>query len=238
MRFHVKWLLTAAFAALIAAPALGQLLPGGMLPMLENGIGPPMLLLNKGVQQEIRLTDDQRIKFRRILAKVDDKYQADMRRAAASGDRKTQLKLFADSTREKAEKVNKAIPDILKPAQAKRLKQIEIQVNTLLSLNKPDIQKQLNLTEKQKDEMRDIADSFKQDVGEVVKDAASAEALGPLQKLRKLADTARKIKDLNEAAKRKALGKLTDEQMKSWRELTGERFEFQFDLPGGPGSRR
>jgi hypothetical protein len=238
MRLHVKWLLTAALAALIAAPAFSQLMPGGMMPVLENGIGPSMLLLSKDVQREIRLTDEQRYKFRRITAKVDEKYGPDMQRAAEAGDRKKQLKLFADATREKADKVNKAIPDILKPAQAKRLKQIEIQVNTLISLNKPEIQKQLNLTERQKDEMRDIGDGFKQDLAGVVKDASNSEAQRPLEKLRMLAQTARKIKDLNETARRKALGKLTDEQMRTWRELTGEKFEFQFDILGGPGPRR
>jgi hypothetical protein len=56
--------------------------------------------------------------------------------------------------------------------------------------------------------------------------------------LRKLPGAIRKIKDLKNEATDKAVEKLTSEQKKTWQEMTGEKFDFQFQLPIRPrGSR-
>jgi Spy/CpxP family protein refolding chaperone len=229
MRPPVKWLLTAALAAMIAAPAIAQFIPG-MMPLLENGLQAPILLMNKGVQREIKLTDEQRDKFRHIVKEVHDKYQPEIQKARAARDNKKLLQVTLESTQATTDKVNKAIPDVLKPEQAKRLRQIEIQVNALIFLNKPDIQKKLDMKDKQKEEIARIGDGLKSDLAEVVKDAAN----GPLLKA---LEAARKAKSLSEEATRKALATLSSEQQKTWNEMTGDKFELKLDILSRPGGR-
>jgi len=237
MRLPVKWLLTTALAILVTSPVFGQLLPG-MMPMLENGLDTPILLSNKGVRKEIKLSDEQYGKVHKIVKQVQDKYQPKLSKTRADGDKATFVKLVADSTRETRDRVNKALPDILTPEQAKRLKQIQIQVNGLISLNKMEVQKELQLTDKQKDEIKGIGENLKSDIAEVVKDAAGSPAQRLLEKARKAAEAARKIKSLNEEATQKALAKLTEEQKKTWHEMTGDKFDFKLlDLPNRPLGR-
>src|SRR6516225_7223899 len=137
MRFPLRWMLVVTFLAAAPAPAFAQL-PFFLLAVLERGMGSPLLLTNPGVQREIRLTPEQRDKFREIVKDVSDKYQPDLEKTG--GDKKKMLLVGYRFAREVSEKVNKAIPDVLQPEQAKRLRQIEVQVNGIISLNKPDVQ--------------------------------------------------------------------------------------------------
>jgi Spy/CpxP family protein refolding chaperone len=223
MRSSVKWGLTAALAALMAAPVLGQLASGDMMSLLQNGIDTPLLLSNKGVQKEIKMTPEQSDKVQKIVREVYDKYQADTRKARADRDQKQFAKLVLDSTTETRERVNKALPDILDRDQIKRVKQIQIQVNGLLSLNKPEIQKELNLTDAQKEQIKKIGDGLTMDLAEVFKDVSSAP-------LRKLPEATRKARTLRDEATRKAVDTLNDDQKKTWKEMTGEKFDFKLDL--------
>src|SRR6516225_8445242 len=106
MRPRLKLILTVVLAAVVIGPAFAQLIPG-MIPLLEEGLGAPALLLNKGVQKEIQMTDEQRDKFRKIVRDVHDKYQPDLQKAKTDRDPKKFAKLMLDSTMESREKVNK-----------------------------------------------------------------------------------------------------------------------------------
>ncbi len=223
MRPSVKWCLTAVLAALIAAPALGQLLSGEMMPLLQQGIDTPLLLSNKGVKKEIKLSNEQSDKVQKIVREVFDKYQPDLRQARADRDQKKFAKLMLDSTVETRERVNKALPDILEPDQLKRLKQIQLQVNGVASFARPEVQKELKLTDRQKEQIKKIGDGFKIDVAEVFKDVSSAP-------LRKLPEATRKARTLHDEATRKAVDTLDDEQKKTWKDMTGEKFDFKLDL--------
>lgn len=226
MRPHVKGFLTAILILLLALPTLAQFGPlAEIQTLIEEGVGKPILLTNDGVKKEIKLTNEQDNQIQRILKDVREKYQPEIRKA--QGDRQQQLKVVADSTRETRERVNKALPDILKPDQLKRLDQIQIQVNGIASFKRRDVQEQLKLTDEQKAEIRKIGNGLKQDLAEVMKDTSTAP-------LRKLPGAIRKIKERKNEATDKAVEKLTSEQKKTWQEMTGEKFDFQFQLPGRP----
>jgi Spy/CpxP family protein refolding chaperone len=238
MRSSAKWLLTAAFVAVAPAPAFGQY-SLVLLGMLQNGLGSPFLLTNPGVQREIQLTDEQRDKFRAIVKEMGGKYEPDMEQAATDGDKKKLLLVAYKFAKETSDKVNKAIPDVLRPEQIKRLKQIEIQVNGIISLNKSDIQKRLALTDEQKKEIKEIGDKFKGDVFKLVNDTSDSLPQGrPLLAARSVLQAARTVRVKSEVATEKALDRLTDEQKKVWNEMTGAKFAFRIELPFGPGRRR
>ena len=235
MRFPLRWMLVVTFLAAAPTPAFAQL-PFFLLAVLERGMGSPLLLTNPGVQREIRLTPEQRDKFREIVKDVSDKYQPDLEKT--EGDKKKMLLVGYRFAKEMSEKINKAIPDVLQPEQARRLRQIEIQVNGIISLNKPDVQKRLDLTDRQHDEIKAIGDQFKRDVIKIVNDTSDSLSQDrPLLSARNVLRAYRTVRVKSEVATEKALARLTDEQRKTWREMTGEPFVFRIELPFGPGAR-
>jgi hypothetical protein len=237
MPSHVKWFLTAALAVLVASSALGQL-NLDMTPFLEDGLGASALLLNKGVQKEIHLTDEQRDKVAKIVRDAFFKYQPDIQKAKDAGDLKKLFQVMRESLRkftlESRDKVNKAIPDILKEEQIKRLKQIELQVNVIQTLNKPDMQRKLKFTDRQKAEVKEIADGFKEDfIGMMKTDALRK----PQERVRKAAEMVQATMKLSDEANRKAMKTFTDEQKKTWKEMTGAKFEYKPDALNLSGAR-
>jgi Spy/CpxP family protein refolding chaperone len=232
MRPAVTRLLALALAALAAGTALAQLV-SGRIPALQNGIEAPLLLMNKGVQEELKMTPEQIGKFRKIIKDSWDKFGGDLQKARRDKDEKKYLQLVQQSTQETREKVNKAIPEVLQPAQVKRLREIEIQVNGIASFHRPEVQKELNLTDEQKKDIKSIDDGLRQDIAEVFKDPEIAR-----RPLIKGPEAARKAKALTDEATKKALAVLDSDQKKKWEKMTGEKFNFKIELrefvPGRP----
>lgn len=214
MNSQVKWLLTTVLAGLIVAPALGQqrYRVDVIAMLLQQGADTPLLLSLPSVKKEIKLTDEQDAKFRQIIADVRGKPLAEIQKAL----------------QETRDKVNKAIPDILSAEQAKRLKQIELQINGVLSFNKPEVQKELKLTDKQKEEIKGIGDDLNKDIRQTMGDGDGAAVRKRLQALGK-------VPQLKKEAARKAVALLSDEQKKTWDKMTGDKFELRLDAlrPGG-----
>ncbi len=229
MRPQCKWALSALLAGLLILPVLGQDSLGSRVEsLLENGVDAPILLNHDGVKKEIRLTREQSSRVNKIIMEVFDKYQPDLRDAL--GDKEKRQKLIRDSTQETRERVRKELPDILEPGQLKRLNQIQIQANGILSFKRKEVQEKLKLTLKQKLEILKIGSDLKQEVTQVFNDASQ-------MPLRKMPAALRKSNELRDAATQKALDTLTREQKKIWKEMTGEKFDFKFELPIRPGRR-
>lgn len=229
MRSAIRRLLTVVLCGFLAAPLLGQAPPRAALDtMLESGVDAPILLANPGVKKEIKLTDKQYGEVHKIIKEVFDKYQPEIRKAGR--DHNKLLEIGAESTREVRERVHQALPDILQPEQLKRLNQIQIQVNGIASFKRPEVQKELKLTERQREEIAEIGQGLKKDIAELIKDASSAP-------VRKMPLAIRKAKELKEEATRKAVEKLTEDQQKTWTSMQGEKFDFKMQLPIRPSSR-
>jgi Spy/CpxP family protein refolding chaperone len=228
MRPQVKWLLTATLAGLIVSPVVGQAPREVLQAIFENGVDAPMLLANPGVQKEIKLSDKQHAQVKKVVQEVFDKYKPEFQKAGR--DQAKRLKLMADSTQETRDRLRNELPDILKPEQLKRLKEIQIQVNGIVSFKREDVQKELNLTDEQKEKIKGIGEGLKKDVAALFKDAASAP-------LRKMPEAMRKSKELKDAATRKAVETLTEEQQKSWQKMHGEKFDLKLDLGLRGGGR-
>jgi membrane-associated HD superfamily phosphohydrolase len=209
----MKWLLTVILAVLAVPPAFGQPYRVDIVAMLQKGVDTPALLAAPTVIKEIKLTDEQAETFRKIVKEVYSKPQADVQKTMQQAQ----------------DEVNKAIPNVLRAEQAKRLKQIELQVNGILSFSKPEVQKKLKLSDKQKDEIKHLNDGLKKDIRKLIEGAAKTtvskrvEALG-------------KVPELKNDAARNAVKVLDDEQQKTWKEMTGEKFEL-LKRAGGPSSK-
>ena len=218
MRDLSRKLSAVVLAGLMVAPLLGQAPSATLQSAMEAGVDAPVLLANPGVKKEIHLTEKQFDAIRTIVKTVYDKYQPEFRKAGRDRDKLEKIGL--DSMHETRDRLETALPDILKPEQLKRLRQIQTQVNGIASFKRPEVQKELKLSARQKDEIASLGDGLKRDLEELVKGVKPTDT-------QKLTSAMRKAKELKEAATRRAVEKLTDEQQKIWRDLNGPKFDFK-----------
>ncbi len=224
MRTQLKMLLVLGVAVLLAVPALAQP-PRSGGGRGEMGGGAAMLLLSKGVQDELKLTADQIEKARDAVAKIQEKHKDDFGklRDLAAEERRTKSQELIKSV---SDEILKALGDVLKPEQTKRLNQIALQqlgVDALLD------EKTLKLTEDQQKKiktLRDDADKERRDLFQ-----NTPRGGGDFR------ETMQKVADLRKTTLGKAVDVLDPTQKKAWKDLTGDPFEVKFDAPPGGGRR-
>jgi hypothetical protein len=221
MRVFALRFAAAGLAVLLVYPVLAQQ-PGGRGGRGGRGFGggamdAAQLLLNKSVQEELKLTDDQKA----ALTKVQEKQREAMQKARDAGDREKAREVFRTVFEETKKEVDKWKETGLKPEQAKRLRQIELQNMQFRAFADADVQKELKMTDKQKDEVKEISEGVTKDITELRNSAQNPRELFP------------KIQALTKEASEKVAGLLTEDQKKSWKELTGEPFEVKREFPGG-----
>jgi hypothetical protein len=208
MRTFWKWAvlaLTVPAGGMVAAQPADQVAP-------EGTTVPLLLLRQKSVQQELKLTPD-------VAKKVADFTSKDSEEYAEA------LKLHRKERRAKIEKLEREnkrfLQDNLTPAQHKRLDQITLQVTGLHQLTRPEVAKVLKLTKEQQHKFREMA---REDIKELRAIMNAPNRAGRNEKLAKLReDMDKRIEAL-----------LTDEQKAKVRELVGEPFkgELLFEDPG------
>jgi Spy/CpxP family protein refolding chaperone len=232
-------MLVLGMALLLAGPALaqrGQGKGGGFGGGFGFG-GPGFLLMNSSVQKELKLTDDQIKKITDANESVREKHREDFE---ALG------KLEGDERREKgqelrkqmADETNKALAEILKPEQNKRLKEITLQQDGARAFNNPEVQKALNLTDDQKEKIKTINEDAAKEREELFPRGRRGGGGGFDKDAFKEKMT--KMAAMNKETLDKVTSVLTDDQKKTWKDMTGAPFEIKFEFPpGGPrGGRR
>ncbi|MCS7015476.1 MAG: hypothetical protein NZM42_05065 [Gemmatales bacterium] len=173
------------------------------------------LLTQESVQADLKLTDEQKSKIRTLQEEQRQAF-----RDLANLGREERAKRM----RELTEKTDKELSTLLKPEQAKRLNQIQLQLrlrqgNYGAILNDPEIVAQLNLTSEQKEKVQQINAE-----GEKLRESFQAgnreEIFKRLQELRGKYESV-----------------LTEQQKARLKELGGEPFtgEIRFGPPGQPG---
>jgi hypothetical protein len=226
MRILHLWAIALSLACLIQAPALAQIggRPGG--GGRESGIAAPppsvaRLIFNKKVQEDVGLSSDQVEAVTAANLKVRLAYLGDPEKLKKL-EPKERAEFLAKMEKESLQAILKAMGDVLKPEQAKRLKQIEFQqrvdVNGPRALLEADVAKELQLTDKHKKLFASIFNQWQQDMGAAV----FSQNLDQIPALRKEAmDAVRKS--------------LNDEQKKKLEALTGK--PFAFPQPKGNGGK-
>jgi hypothetical protein len=203
-----KAALALGVVTLLAGPALAK-------PHHQYHGSGALLLLNKSVQQELKLDQGQIDQVTAALKKVRDEHKDDIAKIRDPKIPRGQRMALA---KEVGHARRKAVKGILKPEQAKRYSQIRLQVAGVYAFVSPKAQKALKLTDAQKAEFKEIVASTSKARHDIFKSAAGKpqEAFG-------------KIKALREEKMAAAINVLTDEQKKGWTELTGAPFHFKFN---------
>ena len=189
------------------AGPLGRTVPVGAMAVRAVVGNSVMLLQNKDVQVELKLDQAQIQKVREL----DRKFLDEMRRETAGRDvDELRRKLEEWHLKRAIKKSEELAADVLKPEQAKRLKEISLQRRGVQAYTDAEVAKALALSDTQKDKIQAICSDEEKKMKAIVaiRDWKARQSLQ---------------KETNE----KAGAVLTEGQKKTWRDLTGKPFEFQ-----------
>jgi tRNA A-37 threonylcarbamoyl transferase component Bud32 len=208
---------------LILAPLYGTML-GALLGIVLTALavlpslapGPMHLLDNAGVQKELGLTDEQKVKVTEVARKVAE-WQVNATGDLSDLSPEKLRQAVLEVGKKYIEETDKALVDVLEPEQMKRYKQIELQHRGIDAFPDPDIQKALKLTDGQKKKMETVVDDFHQEWREIVSG-------GEFRRNFRAAMHKRQARS-RELLEQVVSDLLVDEQKKRWKEMTGEPFD-------------
>lgn len=176
------------------------------------------LLHNPEVAQELKVSPEQAGKLREVAQQLRDKHKnAFQKLQDLQGDERRQkqqelMKTIAEDSR-------KALPDVLKPDQVKRFKQIEMQHRGVRAFMDPELHQSLKLTDDQKQKIHGVNEEFRKKVQELHQ--------GVGDDPQKRAEALKKRAAMNKEVMEKIAAMFTEEQKKTWKDLAGEPFELK-----------
>jgi len=176
-----------------------------------------MLLSNKSVQEELKLTDEQVKKVEKAVSEVRDKNREEFEKIRdLSGDQRAERGVAL--RRKVDEETRESLRGVLEPNQVRRMRQIRLQVRGADALAEPRVQEALELTADQKTKIHEINEDAHEDMREIFRDAGD-DREGAMRKLRAL----------HKETLDRAIGVLSDKQKVEWKERTGEPFELKWE---------
>ena len=214
MRTFGKMVLAFGAVALMAAPAWAQG-RGGM----GMGGGGAMLLTNKSVQKELKVSDEQGEKLKTLSTETMEKNRERFQGFQDLSPEERQAK-----QREAQAELTKSLDGVLKPEQVKRFRQIELQVGGMMAFNQPRVVEALKLTDEQKEKIRGIGEEAQ---GQMPSREDSQADPAAAQKKRA---------EITKGATEKVTALLTEDQKKEWKELAGEPFDYKPEAPRRPNN--
>jgi Spy/CpxP family protein refolding chaperone len=215
IRIAMKCLAVAVLVAIVA-PVLAQPGPFGQGQRMSAAV----LLQNKSVQEELKLTADQVAEFKKIGEDVRGKFEADLKKAREDKNREKLQELFKAMSEESDKAIGKAVEG-LKPEQKKRLHQIEVQVGGLGAFVKEDVQKSLKLSDKQVADIKALQDEVQKDVQEIMKGAG--------RDPEKRKEAQEKVAKLRKESLEKVTSGFSADQKAAYKDLVGEKFELKIE---------
>jgi hypothetical protein len=181
-------------------------------------MGPAQLLMNKSVQEELKLDKEQIEKATAAIQKVREDMKDDL---AKLREQDTSREERMEIGKKLNEATSKALADIVKPEQAKRLKQIQLQVQGPRVFMDPDVEKALSLTDEQKQDIQKANQESFQKIREMFQDAQ-----GDQEKMREMRT---KITAMNKENMEKLAKSLKPEQQTKLKEMLGKPFEIKIE---------
>ncbi len=183
-----------------------------------GGGGRMFLIINPAVQEELKLSEEQKELLRDLQNDVREK----MRSLREIEDRQQRMQRMREIGREAQE----LLDAILEPEQKTRLEQIELQLQGPRALLRRDIAEKLGLTEEQQSKIREIFESLRPDFRRI-------REMSPEQRR----EFFRSMRERAEKARQEALAVLTPEQKEKWEKMLGAPFDVSRLRPRFPGRR-
>jgi hypothetical protein len=182
------------------------------------GGGLTFLAGQKSVQDELKMTTEQAAKVKELAGK---------QREDLAGLRDLSREEHQKKMEERTQAEAKAIAELLKPDQLKRLKQISWQQQGTRALSNTEVADALKLSTEQKDRIKVLSEASLKEMRDLVGGGNPQE-------------TRKKMADLRKSTDEKVTAVLTADQKTKLSKLTGEAFKGEITRPaiGGFGGRR
>lgn len=173
-----------------------------------------MLVRQKSVQGELKTTPEQNQKIHAFADKQWQKVKA--MKGSSESERDREFEKMAKANQE-------FLQNTLRPEQVKRLNEIAMQVAGLLWVMRSDVASALNMTDEQKQKIRELHREAHKEAQEALRTENQAVA-------------EEKFRDMRQANRRRLMSILTDEQKAKWKEMAGQ--PFRGELHFGPRSEK
>jgi hypothetical protein len=173
-----------------------------------------LLLANKSVQRELKLSNVQADRVTRIVEEVGSRTRQKLE-DIPDDQRRTKAPAIL---RAASDEVRTAAKAVLRAEQLSRFDQIVRQSQGVQAFLDPTVQERLRLTDEQKSSFRELADSVRTEMGELRRGL-----------LEDRDGTARKMAAVRTTALEKGVGLLNDGQKSTWRDMIGMPFEIRYE---------
>jgi Spy/CpxP family protein refolding chaperone len=215
-----RWIMVALFAvSAVVVVEAQQPRPGGGA---FGGVNVyTSVLSNKDLQEDLKITDEQKDKFKAINEKVSEAGKKNREIFKDAGMDKDKLKEAFTEFGKLQEKSNaeakKSVEEVLTTDQKKRIAQIEIQAKGLRAFSDEKIAKELGITDGQSSKIKGIMEEYAKDTKDL--------GFGGGRDKEKAAENAKKREKLSKAAFADIEEALTPDQKTKWKEMTGTPFD-------------
>jgi hypothetical protein len=229
--------------------------PGGFGGGGGFGGSPVILVQNKAVQEDLKMTEDQAAKVsewgKEWFPKQMEYYKEKGIEFGGFGggkgggkggfgkiDPEMQAKMN-DANAELNKMAYKDLSGILKDDQIKRLKQIQRQSMNIAAFTDPETVAALKLSDTQKTSVKGITGDFNKDRMAIIQEAGGGKGggKGGFGGFGLDPETQKKITKLQKESVGKIVDSLDESQKKTWKDLTGEPFDLT-KLQGGFGGKK
>ncbi|HWP31907.1 MAG TPA: hypothetical protein VNK96_09340 [Fimbriimonadales bacterium] len=170
------------------------------------------LLRRDDVRKELKLTQEQIAKIEALSEQF----------RGQPGQRDPQGARDPNAMRERLQKMEAAIKEILNAEQFKRLQELRLQLEGPSAIARPEVQEKLGLSEAQKKQIEEILNKSQEEMRALFQQGGGAggrqEAMEAIRKIREETD-------------KKILAVLTEEQRKKWETMLGKPFKFENPPP-------
>lgn len=225
----------------LTATVFAQPGPGGPGARQPRGMGFGMgfgmggglgLLMMPEVQKELNLSEQQLQQIQQLMTQQREQMQPlmqQMRNATPEQRQKLMEQVM--------QKWDEALGKVLQPSQKARLRELQLQAQGPSALARPDVAKELNLSEEQRKKIGDILAQYGQKQMQLWQ-----QGRGPNVDRQALMQ---EVQQLRQQMDKELLAVLTAQQQEQWKKMHGKPFEFPRRpemRPGGPpgdvGARR
>jgi hypothetical protein len=196
----------------LAAARTGLAQNDEMRKHILHELAGPFIVFRANVQEELKLSDSQKQKMEETVPDTLGEAQKFMETLhdQPAGEREKAIKLYRDKA---GDKFNDSLKETLKPGQLARLKQLQLQHEGPAALGRPEIRKELNITQQQLMKFMGVVQDMQKKIEPLIKEAQSG---GDPEVIR---PKVIKIRKEHEAL---MIDFLSDEQKKMWQEKVGK----------------
>jgi hypothetical protein len=179
---------------------------------VADTLGPLSLVFRDKVQKELKLADEQKKKLEKRLQDMGEDAMPFFQKLQAAQPEDRQ-KIHHAYVEKAQETLTAFLEGALNPEQLKRLRQLMLQREGLFALGHPEVMKELEITDEQRQQFGEVVQAMQQKIAPLMQEAEKG---GNAEEIR------RKVMKIREDDVRRIEALLTDAQKTQWKKMLGK----------------